>query len=68
MEGMGLKFTPVTGRCLLHHLSMFEPMAGTSVTTSKTVVIMQVKITRSKTIQIFYKSSDLLLFSKILEL
>ena len=30
MEGMGLKFTPVIGRRLLGHLSMFEPMAGTS--------------------------------------
>ena len=30
MEGMGLKFIPVMGRCLLRHSSMFEPMAGTS--------------------------------------
>ena len=30
MEGMGLKFIPVIGRCLLCHLSMFRPMAGTS--------------------------------------
>ena len=32
MEGMGLKFTPVLGRRLLRHLSMFGPMAGTSGT------------------------------------
>ena len=29
MESMGLKFTSVIGRHLLHHLSMFGPMAGT---------------------------------------
>ena len=28
MEDMGLKFTPVTARRLLDHLSMFKPMAG----------------------------------------
>ena len=32
MEGMGLKFTPLTGRCLLCHSSMFGPMADTSGT------------------------------------
>ena len=32
MEGMCLKFTPVRGRRLLCHLSMFGPMAGTSGT------------------------------------
>ena len=32
MEGMGLKFIPVMGRCLLGHLSMFGPVTGTSVT------------------------------------
>ena len=32
MEGMDLKFTPVVARCLLHLLSMFGPMAGTSWT------------------------------------
>ena len=32
MEGMELKFTPVIRRCLLGHLCMFEPMAGTSGT------------------------------------
>ena len=35
MEGMGLKFTPATGRCLLCHSSIFEPMAGTSGTHSQ---------------------------------
>ena len=34
MEGMGLKFTPVVVRCLLGHLSMFVPIAGTSWTHS----------------------------------
>ena len=34
MEGMGLKFTPLMGRRLLHHSSMFGPMAGTSGTHS----------------------------------
>ena len=34
MEGMGLKFTPVIGRRLLRHLSMFGPMASTSATHS----------------------------------
>ena len=34
MEGMGLKFTPVIGRHLLRHSSMFGPMAGTSGTHS----------------------------------
>ena len=29
MEGMRLKVTPVIGRCLLHHPSVFGPMAGT---------------------------------------
>ena len=29
MEGMGLKYTPVIGKRLLRHLSMFGPMAGT---------------------------------------
>ena len=28
MEGIGLKFTPGIGRRLLHHSSMFGPMAG----------------------------------------
>ena len=32
MEGMGLKFTSVIERHLLHHLSMFRPMAGNSGT------------------------------------
>ena len=32
MEGMGLIFTPVIGRRLLCHLSMFRPMAGNSET------------------------------------
>ena len=32
MEGMGLKFTPVIGRDLLCHSSMFGPIAGTSGT------------------------------------
>ena len=32
MEDMGLNFTPVIGRCLLGHLSMYGPMAGTSGT------------------------------------
>ena len=32
MEGMGLEFTPVVGRHLLGHLSMFGPMAGTTGT------------------------------------
>ena len=32
MEGMGLKFTPVLGRHLLHYSSMFWPMADTSGT------------------------------------
>ena len=30
MEGIGLIFTPVMGRHLLRHSSMFGPMAGTS--------------------------------------
>ena len=30
MENTGVKFTSVIGRCLLGHLSMFGPMAGTS--------------------------------------
>ena len=34
MEGIGLKFTPVIARRFLGHLSMFEPMAGTSWTHS----------------------------------
>ena len=34
MEGMGLILTPVVVRCLLGHLSMFGPMAGTSWTHS----------------------------------
>ena len=34
MVGMGLKFTPVIGRHLLHHSSMLGPMAGTSATHS----------------------------------
>ena len=34
MEGMGLKFIPVMARCVLGHLSMFGPMAGTSWTHS----------------------------------
>ena len=34
MEDMGLKFTPVMGRRLLGHLSMFGPTAGTSGTNS----------------------------------
>ena len=34
MEGMALKFTPVTVRHLLGHLSMFGLMAGTSWTHS----------------------------------
>ena len=29
MEGMGLKFNPGIEIHLLHHLSMFGPMAGT---------------------------------------
>ena len=32
MEGRGLKFIPAIVRRLLGHLSMFEPMAGTSLT------------------------------------
>ena len=32
MEGMGLKFTPVTERRLLRHSRMFGPMADTSGT------------------------------------
>ena len=34
MESMGLKFTPVIGRRLLYHSSMFGPMDGTSGTHS----------------------------------
>ena len=34
MEGMGLKMIPVVVRCLLSPLSMFGPMAGTSLTHS----------------------------------
>ena len=34
MEGMGLEFTPVMGRRLLGHLSMFGTMAGASGTHS----------------------------------
>ena len=30
MGGMCLKFMSVIGRCLIGHLSMFGPMAGTS--------------------------------------
>ena len=29
MEGMGVKFTPGIGGCLLRHSSVFGPMAGT---------------------------------------
>ena len=32
MEGRGLKFIPAIARRLLGHLSMFEPMVGTSLT------------------------------------
>ena len=34
MEDMGLKFTPVIGRHLLGHLSMFGPVDSTSGTHS----------------------------------
>ena len=32
MEGVGLRFTQGIGRCLLHHSSLFGPMAGSSET------------------------------------
>ena len=35
MEGMGLKFTPGMGRCLLRHSSEFRPIAGSSGTHSQ---------------------------------
>ena len=38
MEGMGLKFTPVIGRPLLHHPSVFGTMAGTSGMLVQTVI------------------------------
>ena len=34
MEGMGLKFTPVIVRRVLGRLSIFVPIAGTSLTHS----------------------------------
>ena len=41
MEGIGLKLTPVIGRPLLGHLSMFGPMTGTSWTQLVQTVLME---------------------------